>query len=222
MSISPTPPQSGPRTWATLVQGSKMPAEGPLDVPIVGTLVPLAAPVVPNEVPPSEGSVEVPSSFKKKREHDREQQSYPDEMQVFVGNLPPNIEESELQQFFSKFGKILDVRINRTNQKAGSVKTPNYGFVTFDNPEIVKSILGQKPIYFNEHRFNVEEKRSPQRTGGVHRSGSGAGQGGRSNQQGGPTTDRSTGQGGQHSERRDGPRRDDNRPFRKSAPRIRK
>jgi RNA recognition motif-containing protein len=170
-------------------------------------------------------------SFKKREQ----QQTYPDEMQVFVGNLPPNIEEAELQQFFSKFGKILDVRINRTNQKAGSVKTPNYGFVTFDDPEIVKSILGQKPIYFNEHRFNVEVKRSPQRTGGIHRSGSGAGQGGfsgRPNQPGGgggvgggPITGGTGGsQGGGQYSGRDGPRRggDDSRPFRKSAPRIRK
>lgn len=69
---------------------------------------------------------------------------YPDEMQVFVGNLPSDISEDQLADFFQKFGKILDVRINRTNQKAGAVKTPNYGFVTFEEPRIVKDILKQK------------------------------------------------------------------------------
>lgn len=111
--------------------------------------------------------------------------SYGDEMQVFVGNLPQDISEEELKKFFSKYGSIADVRINRTNQKSAG-RTPNYGFVTFDDPKIVKTILSQKvsvssqlilclifvpptiqqPIYFNEHRFNVEEKRSQGRAPG--------------------------------------------------------
>lgn len=111
---------------------------------------------------------------------------FADDQQVFVGNLPQDITEDTLRQFFSKYGSILDVRINRTNQQKNSnTRTPNYGFVTFDKVEIVQSILRQKvsikilgelifltviisiqPIYFNEHRFNVEEKRSQGRAVG--------------------------------------------------------
>lgn len=69
---------------------------------------------------------------------------YPDEQQVFVGNLPQAIDDEQLRTFFSKYGKILDVRINRQNQKAQAGKTPNYGFVTFENADIVQSILKQK------------------------------------------------------------------------------
>lgn len=70
---------------------------------------------------------------------------YADDQQVFVGNLPQDITEDTLRQFFSKYGSILDVRINRTNQQKNSnTRTPNYGFVTFDKVEIVQSILKQK------------------------------------------------------------------------------
>lgn len=70
---------------------------------------------------------------------------YADDQQVFVGNLPQDITEDTLRQFFSKYGNIMDVRINRTNQQKNSnTRTPNYGFVTFDKVEIVQSILRQK------------------------------------------------------------------------------
>lgn len=73
--------------------------------------------------------------------------TYGDEQQVFVGNLPQDISEDELRKFFSKYGNILDVRINRTNQKSSAGRTPNYGFVTFEDTKIVKSILSQKVSY---------------------------------------------------------------------------
>lgn len=69
---------------------------------------------------------------------------YNDEQQVFVGNLPLDIKEEDLKNFFGKFGNILDVRINRTNQTSGSGRTPNYGFVTFDDAKVVRTILSQK------------------------------------------------------------------------------
>ncbi|KAI1303720.1 Ras GTPase-activating protein-binding protein 1 [Halotydeus destructor] len=136
--------------------------------------------------------------------------NYPDEQQVFVGNLPSDITEEQLGSWFSKFGRILDIRINRTNQKTGTNRTPNYGFVTFDDAAIVKSILSQKPIYFNEHRFNVEEKRSQPRGQGSGRGGNIQGQGGPLNNGGGR---RDFGQGPRQYDRPfregGGPRRDD-------------
>ena len=70
--------------------------------------------------------------------------------QVFVGNLPTDITEDVLKKFFSKYGPIIDVRINRTNQAkgTGAGRTPNYGFVTFEDPRIVKTILNQKVDHF--------------------------------------------------------------------------
>jgi Ras GTPase-activating protein-binding protein 1 len=80
----------------------------------------------------------------------RDKKQYPDENQVFVGNLPQHIVEENLMTLFTKFGKILDVRINRQNQKmASNAKTPNYGFVTFENQDIVQLILKQKVFISN-------------------------------------------------------------------------
>lgn len=70
--------------------------------------------------------------------------TYGDEQQVFVGNLPQDISEEELKSFFSKYGAIADVRINRQNQKNGAGRTPNYGFVTFEDAKVVKVLLSQK------------------------------------------------------------------------------
>ncbi|CAG2174867.1 unnamed protein product [Oppiella nova] len=116
------------------------------------------------------------------------------------------INDDDLRNFFTKFGKILDVRINRQNQKQGNNnKTPNYGFVTFENPDIVQQILKQKPIYFENHRFNVEEKRSQSGRGSMsyernpnrepRPGGMGGGSGGRMNNPMGmrPQNDRPSG-----------------------------
>jgi hypothetical protein len=79
---------------------------------------------------------------------------YPDENQVFVGNLPQNIVEEDLRTLFARFGRILDVRINRQNQNKGSnVKTPNYGFVTFETQDIVHTILKQKVFKCLQKKF---------------------------------------------------------------------
>lgn len=85
----------------------------------------------------------------------RNGREHSDEQQVFVGNLPQNIDENQLREYFNEYGDIVDVRIC---QKQG--KTPNYGFITFNEAIVVKKILSKKPIYFNNHRINVEEKRS--------------------------------------------------------------
>ena len=62
-----------------------------------------------------------------------------DAHQVFVGNLPQNIDENQLRDYFIKFGDIVDIRIC---QKQG--KTPNYGFITFRDTNVVQDIIGRK------------------------------------------------------------------------------
>jgi len=78
-----------------------------------------------------------------------------DEHQIFVGNLPSAIDEERLREYFHEYGHIVDVRIC---QKQG--KTPNYGFITFNESYVVKKLLSKKPIFFDGHRINVEEKKS--------------------------------------------------------------
>ncbi|XP_056588414.1 ras GTPase-activating protein-binding protein 2-like [Triplophysa dalaica] len=83
---------------------------------------------------------------------------YPDSHQLFVGNLPHDIDEGELKDFFMTFGNVVEMRINT---KGVGGKLPNFGFVVFDDCEPVPRILGAKPIMFRgEVRLNVEEKKT--------------------------------------------------------------
>ncbi|XP_013887340.1 ras GTPase-activating protein-binding protein 2 isoform X3 [Austrofundulus limnaeus] len=86
---------------------------------------------------------------------------YPDSHQLFVGNLPHDIDENELKEFFMTYGNVVELRINT---KGVGGKLPNFGFVVFDDPDPVQRILGAKvegPIMFRgEVRLNVEEKKT--------------------------------------------------------------
>uniref|UniRef100_A0A3P9CUJ1 G3BP stress granule assembly factor 2b n=1 Tax=Maylandia zebra TaxID=106582 RepID=A0A3P9CUJ1_9CICH len=83
---------------------------------------------------------------------------YPDSHQLFVGNLPHDIDENELKEFFMTYGTVVELRINT---KGVGGKLPNFGFVVFDDSEPVQRILGAKPIMFRgEVRLNVEEKKT--------------------------------------------------------------
>ncbi|XP_075716822.1 ras GTPase-activating protein-binding protein 2 isoform X2 [Rhinoderma darwinii] len=83
---------------------------------------------------------------------------YPDSHQLFVGNLPHDIDESELKEFFMSYGNVMELRINT---KGVGGKLPNFGFVVFDDSDPVERILLAKPIMFRgEVRLNVEEKKT--------------------------------------------------------------
>ncbi|XP_061102291.1 ras GTPase-activating protein-binding protein 2-like [Conger conger] len=83
---------------------------------------------------------------------------HPDSHQLFVGNLPHDIDETELKDFFMTFGNVVELRINT---KALGGRLPNFGFVVFDQSDPVQKILDSKPLMFNgEVRLNVEEKKA--------------------------------------------------------------
>ncbi|CAG04528.1 unnamed protein product, partial [Tetraodon nigroviridis] len=80
---------------------------------------------------------------------------YPDSQQLFVGNVPHDVDRNELKEFFENFGTVLELRINSGG------KLPNFGFVVFDDPEPVQKILSNRPIKFRgDVRLNVEEKKT--------------------------------------------------------------
>ncbi|XP_035274598.1 ras GTPase-activating protein-binding protein 2-like [Anguilla anguilla] len=83
---------------------------------------------------------------------------HPDSHQLFVGNLPHDIDETELKDFFMTFGNVVELRIN-TKPVVG--RLPNFGFVVFDQSDPVQRILDSKPLMFHgEVRLNVEEKKA--------------------------------------------------------------
>ncbi|XP_045603978.2 ras GTPase-activating protein-binding protein 1 [Procambarus clarkii] len=102
----------------------------------------------------------------------------PDSQQIFVGNLPHTAGEEELKAEFSRFGKIVDIRINTAKGKTGPKgQVPNFGFITFEEESSVNKALHSRPIHLNgEHRLNVEEKKARLRMdGGMGRPNSGRG-----------------------------------------------
>uniref|UniRef100_A0A3Q3IHC3 GTPase activating protein (SH3 domain) binding protein 1 n=1 Tax=Monopterus albus TaxID=43700 RepID=A0A3Q3IHC3_MONAL len=80
---------------------------------------------------------------------------YPDAHQLFVGNVPHDVDKTELKEFFEQYGTVLELRINSGG------KLPNFGFVVFDDSEPVQKILSSRPIKFRgDIRLNVEEKKT--------------------------------------------------------------
>ncbi|XP_040201056.1 ras GTPase-activating protein-binding protein 1 isoform X3 [Rana temporaria] len=80
---------------------------------------------------------------------------YPDSHQLFVGNLPHDVDRTELKEFFQTYGTVVELRINSGG------KLPNFGFVVFDDAEPVQKILSSRPIMFRgDVRLNVEEKKT--------------------------------------------------------------
>ncbi|KAK5924617.1 hypothetical protein CgunFtcFv8_017214 [Champsocephalus gunnari] len=67
---------------------------------------------------------------------------YPDAQQLFVGNVPHDVDKTELKEFFEQYGTVLELRINSGG------KLPNFGFVVFDDSEPVQKILSNRPIMF--------------------------------------------------------------------------
>ncbi|XP_062856678.1 ras GTPase-activating protein-binding protein 1 [Trichomycterus rosablanca] len=80
---------------------------------------------------------------------------YPDSHQLFVGNVPHDVDKAELKEFFEQYGTVLELRINSGG------KLPNFGFVVFDDSEPVQKILSNRPIKLRgDVRLNVEEKKT--------------------------------------------------------------
>ncbi|UJR27477.1 hypothetical protein I4U23_008762 [Adineta vaga] len=79
----------------------------------------------------------------------------PNEQQVFVGSLPLDFTEEILIECFSKYGTVIDAKIHQPlhdNKK-------NFGFVVFDNPDVVTTLVGMEHIMYNDTiRLNVEPK----------------------------------------------------------------
>ncbi|MBZ3890699.1 Ras GTPase-activating protein-binding protein 1 [Sciurus carolinensis] len=79
--------------------------------------------------------------------------------QLFTGNLPHEVDKSELKDFFQNYGNVVELCINNGR------KLPNFGFVVFDDSEPVQKFLSNRPITFREVRLNVEEKTRAVREG---------------------------------------------------------
>uniref|UniRef100_U5ER35 Putative rasputin n=1 Tax=Corethrella appendiculata TaxID=1370023 RepID=U5ER35_9DIPT len=101
-----------------------------------------------------------------------------DNHQLFLGNIPHHATEEELKALFSKFGTVNQLRIlSKSGPKTpGGRAPPNYGFITYDDPQSVKNCLSNMPLYFPDNspegqKLNVEEKKTRMNVRGPGESG---------------------------------------------------
>lgn len=88
--------------------------------------------------------------------------NYPDNQQVFVGNLPQHLTDRDLIAFFEQYGKVLDFKISRKiggSQSGNNVGQKNFGFMAFDSPDTVRKVLSNRPIFLGKLRLNIEVKK---------------------------------------------------------------
>ncbi|XP_074114616.1 ras GTPase-activating protein-binding protein 2 [Cotesia typhae] len=103
---------------------------------------------------------------------------WPDHHQLFVGSVPHSATENELRIIFERFGKVADLRIfskgnERSKGPQGSNNSmrgvPHYGFVTFEDSNVVSKVLAACPICYpdeNGQKLNIEEKKNKPRIPG--------------------------------------------------------
>ncbi|XP_053976669.1 ras GTPase-activating protein-binding protein 2 isoform X2 [Hylaeus volcanicus] len=146
------------------------------------------------------------------------QSQYNDAHQLFLGNLPLNASEDDLRQLFEAYGRVVELRIHsKSNDRCkgpqgnNTGKVPNYGFITFEDQQVVTKVLQDLPIYYpaeNGLKLNVEEKKVRPRmsmdgSGGRLNSNDGnmRAMGGQQQQQRGPGGPGGVMRGGQHGTR---------------------
>uniref|UniRef100_A0A3P9HRY2 GTPase activating protein (SH3 domain) binding protein 1 n=1 Tax=Oryzias latipes TaxID=8090 RepID=A0A3P9HRY2_ORYLA len=172
------PEENRPFSWAS-VTSKNLPPSGAVAVSGISPHVVKVAPAVRTEVKPESQTTQRPQREQRPREQrpggpppthrgprparegeqgepeGRRIVRYPDAHQLFVGNVPHDVDKNELKEFFEQYGAVLELRINSGG------KLPNFGFVVFDDSEPVQKILNNKPIKFRgDIRLNVEEKKT--------------------------------------------------------------
>ena len=105
-------------------------------------------------------------------------------MNIYVGNLAPQVKDQELEDLFKKYGEIQSVKIIR-DMFSGDSK--GFGFVEMNDKaaaelaikELNTVDLGGKKIVVNEARPKSDTRRGGGNRGGGHRGGGNRGGGNR-------------------------------------------
>jgi arginine/serine-rich splicing factor 1/9 len=87
---------------------------------------------------------------------------------IYVGNLPSDVRERELDDLFYKFGRIRDISIK------GGTSGPSFAFIEFDDGRDAEdAIRGRDGYDFDRSRIRVEMAGRPKGGGGDDRRGGG-------------------------------------------------
>jgi len=121
--------------------------------------------------------------------------SYP---KVFLGGLPSNITETDLRQYFQRFGKVMEVVIMYDQEKK---KSRGFGFLSFEDDEAVDRCVAEHFINLNGKQVEIKKAEprdsgkmgdgppgqwGPPQGGPPMGMGGGMGMGGPNGQMGGP------------------------------------
>lgn len=80
---------------------------------------------------------------------------------IFVGGIAPEVRPKEFEEFFGKFGTIIDAQL-MLDKDTG--RSRGFGFVTFDAPDAVDRVCQGRYLDFNGRQIEVKraEPRGPQ------------------------------------------------------------
>ncbi|MEJ1272951.1 hypothetical protein NN561_003810 [Cricetulus griseus] len=134
-------------SWAS-VTSKNLPPSGA--VPVTGT-PPHVVKVPPSQrdqrvreqrinIPPQRGPRPIREAGEPGDVEPRRMVRHPDSHQLFIGNLPHEVDKSELKDFFQNYGNVVELRINSGG------KLPNFGFVVFDDSEPVQKVLNHRDL----------------------------------------------------------------------------
>lgn len=73
---------------------------------------------------------------------------------LFLGGIPSHATEKQLEDFFSQFGTVKDVRIV-TDRLTAECK--GYGFVTFDDKEDIQHLVDRKTIRMSGKKIRIRK-----------------------------------------------------------------
>ena len=106
-------------------------------------------------------------------------------MDIYVGNLPYQLEEKELEDLFGQFGSVKTVKVVKD---PATGKSKGFGFVTMDDKDGDKAIaeLDGKEFKGRNIRVNRARPRAEGSGGGGPRGGGSFGGGGGGPRRGGP------------------------------------
>ncbi|XP_078047034.1 ras GTPase-activating protein-binding protein 2 isoform X2 [Augochlora pura] len=178
-AISPQAPKlsMSPPPMTNLRLDDRSPLHPSNSGPVLGSSATISTPQqqthrVGNQQPQQHQQQRAPRGGGVQRDGDRRgtrQSQYSDAHQLFLGNLPHNASEDDLRQIFESYGRVVDLRIHskpndrcKGPQGNNTGKVPNYGFITFEDKQVVSMVLQNLPIYYpaeNGQKLNVEEKK---------------------------------------------------------------
>ena len=91
---------------------------------------------------------------------------------IYVGNLPYEATEDQVQTLFGEYGEVLSVALP-TDRETGRAR--GFGFVEMSNDEATKAIAGVNGKDFGGRTLNVNEARPRESRDGGQRGGGGGG-----------------------------------------------